>query len=190
MAVSDQWFFHFFLEIAMKTVSTGLLWVTLALISGCSPSTPDSPVAAGKSIPASNPYVVAVEPAGAVPVGDARKSAKDGETVVLVGHIGGSKAPFVDGLAAFTIVDPKVPWCHPGEGCPTPWDYCCTQNDVQDNIATVKVVNEAGKPVSGDARTLLGVKELSLVVVEGKAGRDAEGNLSVLASRVFVRPQE
>ena len=59
------------------------------------------------------------------------------DEVVLVGRIGGSEAPFVDGLAAFTIVDAKVPPCSAEEGCETPWDYCCEQDAVKDNIATL-----------------------------------------------------
>ena len=55
------------------------------------------------------------------------------------------------------------------------------------NIATVKIIDESGKLVSGDARELLGVKELSEVVVQGTAKRDAQGNLSLAASKVFVR---
>ena len=128
------------------------------------------------------------EPAGAIPVGEARESTEDGQDVTLVGLIGGSSDPFVEGLAAFTIVDPKVPYCAPDEGCPTPWDYCCTQDQVKDNIATVKIVDEVGRPVVHGARGLLGVKELSTVVVKGKAKRDDQGNLTVSANQVFVRP--
>jgi hypothetical protein len=39
-----------------------------------------------------------------------------------------------------------------------------------------------------DARELLGVKELQTVVVKGKAKRDEQGNLTVLASGVYPRP--
>ena len=74
------------------------------------------------------------------------------------------------------------------EGCPTPWDYCCTQDQVKDNIATVKLVDAEGKPVTDDARKLLGVKELSVVVAEGTARRDESGNLTVAATKIFVRP--
>lgn len=136
--------------------------------------------------PKSN-YVAEAEPAGAVPVGEARKTSKDQEDVVLVGRIGGSVKPFVDGIAAFTIVDPSIKYCADEEGCPTPWDYCCNQDEVKDNIAMVKVVDEKGKPVPEDARKLLGVKELATVVVHGKAVRDTEGNLSVLADQVFLK---
>jgi len=41
--------------------------------------------------------------------------------------------------------------------------------------------------VKADARKLLNVRELSTVVVAGKAQRDDAGNLTVLASGVFVK---
>lgn len=158
--------------------------------SGSSPSapsaSPSSPAAASKPTAAGEKYVAASEPAGAVAVGTARESVKDDEDVVLVGRVGGSEKPFVDGVAAFTIVDPKVPHCAPDEGCETPWDYCCEQNAVKNNIAMVKVVDGL-KPVMTDAKTLLGVKELNIVVVKGKAKRDDAGNLTVLAEQVFVK---
>ena len=157
---------------------------------GCGPSQVASrPESGGSAVPvSSSKYVADSEPAGAVPVGAARQSVKDNESVTLVGLIGGSSKPFVDGLAAFTIVDEKVPYCAPDEGCPTPWDYCCETDAVKDNIATIKIVNDAGKPVASDARELLNVKELSTVVVQGKAKRDDQGNLTVAATKVFVRP--
>lgn len=132
-------------------------------------------------------FLVNDEPAGAVGVGEARKASSGDAEITVVGRIGGSEKPFVDGMAAFTIVDPKVPPCGADEGCPTPWDYCCTQNDVKENIATIKLVDAAGKPLTEDARKLLGVKELSTVVVRGTAKRTEDGNLSVLAKQVYVR---
>ena len=138
----------------------------------------------------SSQYLADVEPEGALPVGEARKSVMDAQAVTLIGVIGGSSKPFVDGLAAFTIVDAKVPFCLADEGCPTPWDYCCTQDQVKGNIATVKIVDDAGKPVAADARKILHVKELSTVVVQGTARRDDQGNLTVAASKVFVRPSK
>ncbi|TWU34315.1 hypothetical protein [Novipirellula artificiosorum] len=132
-------------------------------------------------------YVVEAEPDGAVAVGEARKTVQGEQLITLIGTIGGSSEPFVEGLAAFTIVDRKVPYCSADEGCPTPWDYCCTQDQVKDNIATVKIVDQDGIPVAEDARELLGVIELSTVVVKGKAERDDHGNLTLAASEVFVR---
>ncbi len=155
---------------------------------GCSDTDVVETPAGGDTPAASSVYLVDVEPAGALPVGEARKAAELDGVVTLVGTIGGSAEPFVDGLAAFTIVDQKVPYCAAEEGCPTPWDYCCTQDQVKDNIATVKIVDEGGNPVAEDAKKLLGVKELSTVVVQGAVQRDEAGNLTIAANKVFVRP--
>lgn len=169
----------------IRMLSLVMLTLGLAGLAGCDRSNaPAGGAAAGVSGAA---WLAAEEPAGAQPVGEARQSAVDGQPVVLFGHIGGSPEPFVNGAAAFTIVDPKVPWCPDEEGCPTPWDYCCKQNEVRENIATIKLVDGAGKLVASDAKQLLGVRELSLVVVSGKASRDAAGNLSVLADQVHIR---
>ncbi len=172
----------------MKAFQFFVLVVFAVGAAGCNPESAIEP-ATGSS-QTSSIYLAQSEPEGAIPVGEARDRSEDGQEVTLVGRIGGSSKPFVDGLAAFTIVDPKVPFCAPDEGCPTPWDYCCETNAVKSNIATVKIVDEAGKLVAGSARDLLKVKELSLVVVKGKARRDDQGNLTVAANQVFVRPGE
>jgi hypothetical protein len=172
----------------MNKWSLNLLIVGLSAMGtlGCTSSDTSPSASQGSGAPDSK-YVVKAEPQGAVEVGTAKESAEDNEDLVLVGRIGGSAEPFVDGMAAFTIVDRKVPHCSDDEGCPTPWDYCCEQNQVKDNIATVKIVGADGKPVAKDARELLGVKELSTVVVHGKAKRDTDGNLAVLADQVFLK---
>lgn len=161
---------------------------TLAMLMGCGDSGETATIVKPTPTVGNAAYVMTSEPADAMPVGEARQSVEDEQAVILVGTIGGSSEPFVDGLAAFTIVDTNVPYCADEEGCPTPWDYCCTQDQVKDNIATVMIVDEAGKPVAEDARQWLGVKELSTVVVQGKAVRDDAGNLTVAATKVFVRP--
>ena len=170
----------------MKMLNWMLLGV-FAFAAGCGES-PVGEQAATTGNGERSQYLADVEPKGAMPVGEARESVMDEQAVTLVGVIGGSSKPFVDGLAAFTIVDSKVPYCAAEEGCPTPWDYCCTQDQVKGNIATVKIVDDAGKPVTADARRILNVKELSTVVVQGTARRDDQGNLTVAASKVFVRP--
>ncbi|MFH5802818.1 hypothetical protein [Alienimonas sp. DA493] len=132
-------------------------------------------------------YLAPAEPEGAKGVGEVKASAEDGDEVTVVGLIGGDRAPFVDGLAAFTIVDPKVPYCAADEGCPTPWDYCCQQDKVPANSATVKLVDENGELVAEGAKALLGVDELAEVVVRGTAEKDDAGNLTVVARQVYVR---
>ena len=175
-----------------KLMCVGLGLCLCVIVLGCKdgsevmtarPSEPNANMAAQAT-----KYTAESEPEGAIPVGEAREKSVDGQDVTLVGIIGGSSNPFVAGLAAFTVVDPKVEYCAAEEGCKTPWDYCCTQDQVKDNIATVKIVDDAGKPVMHDAREFLQVKELSTVVVQGKAKRDEQGNLTIAANKVFVRP--
>lgn len=172
-----------------KTLTLVLLGGSFVI--GCAGS--EQPVKESETAANSQPdatYLITDKPADAEGVGAARKKVKDDEEVTLVGRIGGSSKPFVEGLAAFTIVDPKVKFCAPDEGCPTPWDYCCMQNEVKDNIATIKIVNDSGQPVDKDAKQLLGVKELDQVIIKGKAKRDEQGNLTVLAEKVFVEKSE
>lgn len=172
----------------MRVVNRLALLAMVLVVAGCQGKDPGATAAADGQV--ESVYLVTSEPPGALPVGEARAQSEDGQEVTLVGLIGGSTKPFVDGLAAFTIVDPKVPYCAADEGCPTPWDYCCETAAVKENIATVKIVDEAGQPVAQSARELLPVKELSTVVVKGKAKRDELGNLTVAATQVFVRPGE
>ena len=139
----------------MKTYRM-LFVIALAATVGCNQSE-----VAQSPEPATTPstdseYLTTVEPSGALPVGQARQTVQNDQQVTLVGIIGGSTTPFIDGLAAFTIVDERVPYCAPEEGCPTPWDYCCTRDQVKENIATVKIVDQSGKPVAQSASELLG----------------------------------
>lgn len=134
-------------------------------------------------------YVLASEPAGATDVIAARENAEDDAEIVVVGRIGGAVNPWVDDMAAFTIVDNSLLACSDIEGdqCPTPWDYCC-EADVADGRVMVKFVGDDGRPLATDARQLLGLTELQTVVVQGTAARDEDGNLTILASNLYVRP--
>jgi hypothetical protein len=134
-------------------------------------------------------YVLSAEPEGARNVIAARESAQDDEEVVVLGRIGGGENPWVSGRAAFSIVDPSLKACSdiPGDNCPVPWDYCCETDKLPTASALVTIVDENGDVVKADARPLLDAKELATVVVKGKAKRDQEGNLTVIASSVYVK---
>jgi hypothetical protein len=110
--------------------------------------------------------------------------------LTLVGRIGGDVNPWIEGQAAFLVVDSALKPCNEkdDDGCKTPWDYCCDVNDLPAHRAMVKVVDASGKTVATDAKKLLGIKELQTVVIHGRAKRDEAGNLTVLADGVFVRP--
>lgn len=134
-------------------------------------------------------YVLTAEPDGAQNVIAARESVQDEGDIVILGRIGGGENPWVEGRAAFSIVDPSVKACSdiPGDNCPVPWDYCCETDKLPTSSALVTIVDGEGDVVKADARALLDAKELSTVVVEGKAKRDDAGNLTVLATGVFVK---
>lgn len=134
-------------------------------------------------------YLLSEEPTEVSTVIEARESSEDGADVVLVGRIGGSVNPWVEGRAAFSIVDPSLKACSdiPGDECKIPWDYCCETHKLPTSTALVKFVDEEGRALKSDARELLSLKELQTVVVRGKAKRDEAGNLTVLANGLFVR---
>jgi hypothetical protein len=169
---------------------TRMWWFALGIAAvvavGCNQgnSSPAGSAASVEPAPASSRYLLSAEPAGAKGVSEVRKSSKAGDEVTLAGRVGGDVDPFVEGVAIFTIVDLSKKPC--GEGCPTPWDYCCTA-DLPENKAIIKVVDPQGSPVAEDARKLLGIKPLSSVVVRGKVNRDDAGNLIVLAEAIYVK---
>jgi hypothetical protein len=174
----------------MKRISArAFSGLAAGLLLGCGANETSNPTAASVA-PVGKAYLLASEPAGGKDVVAAREAAKDGDEVTVVGRIGGDTKPWIEGMAAFKIVDPAAKACSdiPGDGCPTPWDYCCEEG-LGEKTALVKVVGSDGQPVGTDARDLLGVTELQTVVVTGKAKRDDAGNLTILAEKVFVRPE-
>ena len=176
----------------MKTqLSIPAVLAGLFLVAGCSQE--PTPSTTATSEPASaidgSQFILNEEPSEAATVIEAREKSEDGEDVVLVGRIGGSVNPWVEGRAAFSIVDQSLKACSdiPGDECKKPWDYCCETDKLPASTAFVKFVDDDGRPLKADARELLNLQELQTVVVRGKAKRDEVGNLTVLASSLFVR---
>ena len=179
----------------MKPIFVSSLFMVVAFLAGCSQgNAPPSPVGQDSNVShTEDDYRLPAEPAGAKGVIDVRKDAKDGDDVVIVGRVGGSQKPFVEGRAAFTIVDPSLVPCNEKEGdtCATPWDFCCdTKEDLARATVMVRFVDAQGKTLAHDAKALLGVEPLQTVVVKGKAKRDSEGNLTIVATSVYVRPKK
>lgn len=177
----------------MKTQSSLPLTLSaLFLIAGCSQeSSPSATTTTSTPAPAidGSQFILNEEPSEAATVIEAREKSEDGEDVVLVGRIGGSVNPWIEGRAAFSIVDQSLKACSdiPGDECKIPWDYCCETHKLPASTAFVKFVDDEGRPLKADARELLSLKELQTVVVRGKAKRDEAGNLTVLANGLFVR---
>lgn len=160
----------------------------VALGAGCNSGAPPT-AAPPQPTAAAAQYLLAEEPAEPKSVAEVKQSAQDGDEVTLVGRIGGSVSPFVSGRASFTVVDTSFVPCNEkdGDSCTTPWDYCCDTDRLPGGTAVVKVVDGAGKTIAMDAKQDLGMKELQTVVVKGRANRDEAGNLTVLATAVFVK---
>lgn len=177
-----------------KNLATIVGLTLVCILIGCSQET-SSTGTPEQFNSASNPeidgskFLLATEPEVANNVIEVREETSNGDNVVVVGRIGGSESPWIEGRAAFSIVDESLKACSdiPGDNCPKPWDYCCETSRLPSATALVKLVDETGKLVKADAKLLLQVQELSTVVIKGKAKRDDAGNLTVLASGVFVK---
>ena len=169
----------------------------LALAVGCAPNSPTTERPEdGKETPSDKPdpaaravgkkYVLPAEPTAIKGVIDIRKQAKDGDEVTVIGQVGGSSKPFTEGRAAFLIVDKSFPISE----CECPWDFCETpKKELAAGRLSVKFV-EDGKTVATGARGMFGIKELSTVVIKGKVQRDDKDNVIVVASGIYVRPDQ
>lgn len=134
-------------------------------------------------------FMLADEPDGAVGVIAAREAAEDGAPLVLVGRVGGSDNPWVEGRAAFTVLDASMTVVaegtdsEEGEICT---DDCCAAERLR-CTTLVKIVDEKGQLVAVDARKLLGLRMLDMVVLQGTAKKDETGNFVMLANGIYVR---
>src|SRR5688572_29285562 len=108
-------------------------WLTVSLaavgaftVVGCDDTTSDksspaSPAGANSSAAAASEalppdLVLADAPSGAKDVADVRKTAKDGDAVVVRGRVGGREQPFTEGRASFVLMDANVKSCAEMEG--------------------------------------------------------------------------
>jgi hypothetical protein len=167
-------------------IAVAALATAASIMAGCGTSTPPAATTSAPSAEGAA-YLLATEPAGAKGVKEVHAAAKDEQEVTVVGRIGGDANPWVEGQAAFVLMDSALKPCGADEGCPTPWDCCCDPDLSPETKAMVKIVDGSGKTVAMDAKNALGLTELQTVVVHGRAKRDETGNLTVLADGVFVR---
>jgi len=134
-------------------------------------------------------FLLAEEPEGAVGVIAAREQGVDNEPIVVVGRVGGQANPWIEGRAAFMLLDPSMMVVTEGEamaeGVLCTGDCCAAERS---NCTTiVKFVDQGGRPLAIDSRKLLGIQESDLLVVRGKAQKDEHGNFAVIADGVYVR---
>lgn len=185
----------------MKSVSklTGIFALAaMVTLAGCGKNDTAEPQASTAAVPKAEPKnppspelqpLVLKEPAPANQVGVAmaRESAEEGQEVVVEGRL----KDFVDGKAAFTMVDGSIPSCledgMAGQ-CPTPWDYCCVPpKKLASNMATVELIGAGGEALAGHLHGVNSIDNLSTVVVTGKARKDDAGNLTIAADKVYLK---
>ena len=171
------------------TVSCLLLTVIAAACDDGKPDAAKPAPAAAAQLPAG--LIVAQSPADAKAVVDVRKTANDGDEVVVRGRVAGRKDPFTEGRAQFQLVDAAIKSCAETEGdnCPTPWDLCCDDaKTIADSSITVQVVDAAGQPIKADLKGVGGLKPLSEVSVKGKVKKSPDGKaILVNATEMFVK---
>lgn len=161
-------------------VSCSVIIASAIAATGCGSSpSPGSQVVDAK-------YHLTDEPADAVEILDVKDQAKDGDAVVVVGRLGGGVKPWIDGRAAFLLVDTRIlPTCNEGEKCD---ENCPSCAEAMLSASTmVKFLGDDGKVLPIDARNLLGVKEQQTVVVRGVANRDKAGNVTIAGEKIYVR---
>src|SRR4051812_16384793 len=104
----------------MKFTALSIFILTLAIaFLGCQKEAPP-PQNSVDALPVN--LFAATQPAGAVDIATARKSAKDGQPIVIKGRIGGQKEPLAANRAILTLADLSLPTCDksPMDKCTTP----------------------------------------------------------------------
>lgn len=126
------------------------------------------------------------EPAGARSVKEVVAGAKAGDEVVVSGRVG------VEGSdrAYFTLVDSSLQACSEtalNDPCETPWDFCCSPPDELSKLSALVEFRDGAGLYPGSVLGFAGLEHLKGVVVKGKASKDSGGNLTVVASGIFVK---
>ena len=172
-----------------------VLLTTVAFTAACGDSAPtpaQTPVAATVTLPTG--IFVTAEPNGAVPVLEARKSAKVGDRVALLGRIGGTRAPFVSDRAVFSIIDASLKSCvemGDDDHCPRPWDYCCEDKSARSAaMASIEIDGADGKPLALALEQEGTLKPLMLVAVEGTLHSTDGGAFVVRAEHIYKVPND
>ncbi|MBX7245382.1 MAG: hypothetical protein K1X53_07775 [Candidatus Sumerlaeaceae bacterium] len=130
--------------------------------------------------------IVVKDPApAAIGVKAAKADLKTGDKAVVEGKV----KDFVEGAAVITLVDLSMKDCKQrGEGCETPWDYCCEDPKAMTAAtATVQAVGDGAAPLPGSLKGVGTIDHLITVVAEGKVEKDDSGNLVIKASRIYVK---
>jgi hypothetical protein len=172
----------------MKKVLTIGAIMLLAFLGACAGNNvkPAVPAAAADAVELPAGIIVSERPADEMPLAEAKKKAKRGETIVVRGVVRGINTAFVPGRAMMQIADESVPKCpmHPDR----PWDlHCETPESMAANTATVQIADANGKPLKLNLQGKQGLDHQALVVVKGTVSvADERGNFVLDAMQIYI----
>lgn len=165
------------------TVGTSLL----IALTGCDKASSQQATQAANTAEqaTSTAWLLTSAPDGAVSITEARTNAKEGDSVVIRGRIGGRHSPMSAESPVFTVVDLELAYCgqHEDDGCTTPWDYCCeSPGTIMSNSATVQLVgDEILNPVEA------GLDPLDEIILIGTVGpRPTDQVFTIRATGVYL----
>lgn len=135
------------------------------------------------SVAADPRFLLPAAPASSVGVNELKEKVKSGDQVSVSGRVGGGVKPWIEGRAAFVLVDSYAPL--PSAECGPDCPHCAAE--IAASSMVVKFLDENGKTIAVDSRQLLGVKEEEEVIVNGVATRDEQGNVALTATGIFIK---
>ncbi|MEZ6127102.1 MAG: hypothetical protein R3C59_00305 [Planctomycetaceae bacterium] len=104
--------------------------------------------------------------------------------VVIKGRIhAGDASPWADGMAAFVLTDATG---HDGESDHDPHTCPFCSRRINDYLAKVSFLNDAGELIEIDSRKLFDVTDRQLVYVTGTGRIDDDGLLNVTATGLYL----
>lgn len=143
--------------------------------------------AAGLAVAADLPaeLFAAAAPADAVEVVAARAAPVPGAVITVRGIVGGRPKPFVAERAVFTLMD-RSQLCT--TACGTGWSGCSVPPEqLRGSLATVQVVDAAGKPLAAGLEGAGGLAPGSEVVVRGTVAPGSGGQGLVISASSIHR---
>ncbi len=173
----------------MNKVLTILLPAAMLLLNSCGPN---DQAASDQPHPLEN-YLLAAEPADAIPVAQAVEKLSPGEKTVVKGQVGGKVQAINEDFALMVIADSALTFCDEMEDdhCETPWDACCEDPDkIKTSRATLQILDETGAPIAATLRGLGGLKELDHISVTGTVDPSStKENLLINASGIYIHEE-
>jgi hypothetical protein len=134
--------------------------------------------------------LLATAPSDATSLAEAKANASIGDEVIFKARIGGRGEPFTEQAAILLVVDRSMPTCldlHGPKGCSTPWDYCCEPREsLLQNLATVQLVDEAGRPLRMSLNGTRGMAPMKHIIVVGTVSQSDGPAFVINASGIHV----